>query len=138
MNMKTLTWILGLALLAAIGYLVYDFFTHRRTQAAPTPVPTGVGPESIAAYEQRIEELQAKTEALKARMKAAGTLERPDVQERLHGLQARMDNLAQAVRHWKMLQDSGNKDEAYRQCILLYGKASGVCDALAPDTLRGK
>ena len=136
--MKKVPWLLGLVVLGLIAYLLYHFATHRGTQARQVVVSADVGPDSIAAYERRVEELQARADEFRARMKAAGSLTRPEVQARLLGFEQQMKELRQAVREWRAGQNVTTSNEAYRQCILLYGRASGVCDAMAPDTMRGK
>jgi hypothetical protein len=132
---KYVVWVLAVVAFALMVYFVVDFARHRKASPGGATVSADVGPDSIAAYEQRIVDLEAGAAGLRQRMDRAGTLGRPDVQERLRLLEADVENLRAAVARWKVEHNRANQGEAYRQCILLYGKASGVCQSLAPDTV---
>jgi hypothetical protein len=58
------------------------------------------------------------------------------VQLRIAALQRELAGLRRAVDEWRATRTGTGGPAAFRQCVLLYGKASGVCDALALDTLR--
>jgi Flp pilus assembly protein CpaB len=136
--MKVLFWVVLVAFVGVLGYVAYDVVFRRTPRARPVQVSSDVGPESIQAYRERVEQLRMKAEDMKRRMQAAGTLDRPDVTERLLRFEQEAGQLELAIRRWGSSLDRAGKNEAYRQCIMLYGRASGVCDALAPDTLKGK
>lgn len=136
--MKYVVWALALVAFALMVYFVTDFARHRKAPPKGEPVSVEVGPDSIAAYEQRIVELEARAEELKERMGRVGTLDRPAVRERLQMFRANIENLKSAVARWKSEHNRGSQNEAYRECILLYGKASATCQSLAPDTVAGQ
>jgi hypothetical protein len=136
--MKYVVWVLAVVVFALTVYFAVDFARHRKGPPELAPASYDVGPDSIAAYERRIVDLKAEAEELKERLGRAGTLTRPEVQERLRLLEAHVENLGSAVARWKAEHDRGSQNEAYRECILLYGKASGTCQSLAPDTVAGR
>jgi len=97
-----------------------------------------VSAESAAAYEKRVVELVARVELLKKRMVAAGTAERREVKARLAEFENQISDLKHAIAQWRLARGGDAPNEAYHQCLLLYGKARGVCDALGPDTLSAR
>jgi len=136
--MKTLFWIVLVAFLVLAGYVVRDLVLRPKTPAQPATVAFEVSAESAAAYEQRMADLQAKVDSLKKGMEAAGTAERRDVKARLAEFELQIRELKRAIAQWQIARDGDAPDEAYRQCIYLYGRARGICDALAADTLRAQ
>ena len=134
--MKTLFWILLIAFVGLVGYVVYNFVQHQKTQVHPTTIPFEVGADSVAAYEQRVADLESRAAQLSKRMAAVGSLDRPEVKARLDEFERQVRDLKQAIALWRVARGGDAPDATYRQCILLYGKASGVCDAMAPDTLK--
>jgi cytoskeletal protein RodZ len=136
--MKTLVWILFVAVIALAGYVVWGLAKQPKKQTTPAPAAFEVSAESAAAYEQRVAELVARVELLKKRMVAAGTAERRAVKVRLAEFEREISDLKHAIAQWRLASGGDSPNEAYRQCLLLYGKARGVCDALGPDTLTGK
>jgi hypothetical protein len=71
-------------------------------------------------------------------MVAVGTAKRREVRARLAEFESQISDLKHAIAQWRLARGGDAPNEAYRQCLLLYGKARGVCEALAPDTLAGK
>jgi hypothetical protein len=136
--MRTPFWIVLIAFVVLAGYLVWDRTQRAGRQPGPAPVSFEVGAESAAAYEQRVADLEARVEVLKKRMDAAGTNERREVKARLAEFDRQIADLRRAIAQWRVARGGDAPNEAYRQCLLLYGRARGVCDALAPDTLAGK
>jgi hypothetical protein len=136
--MKTWFWIVLVAFLLLAGYVILGLVQRPRTQAQPAAVPFEVGAESIAAYEQRAVELRATADSLKLRMVAAGTAERRDVKVRVAEVERLISELQRAIAQWRIARGGDAPDAAYRQCVLLYGRAKGACGMLAPDTLPGK
>ena len=137
--MKKVNWILGLILLLVIGYLLYGALKRPRTAAKPAKeLPVDVGSDSIDVYRQRVADLKQRAEVLRARLAAAGKDEKPAVKERLAMVRDQINALEQAIGKWDVGINPDERTGAYRQCLIYYGRASGVCDALAPDTIGGK
>jgi hypothetical protein len=137
--MRKINWILGLVLLAVIGYLLYNAVKHRRSAPrAVSELPADVGSDSIDVYRQRVTDLKQRAEVLRARLAVAGKEDKPAVKERLAMVRDQIESLERAIHKWELVLNPDERAGAYRQCIMYYGKASGVCDALAPDTLGAK
>jgi hypothetical protein len=128
--MKTLFWLLLFAFVGLLGWLTYDFIAHRRTQA--DVVQFDPNPDSVAVYKQRVAELQDRADSLSRRFSSTNLLRRPAVNARLMQLNDQISQLKQAIAAWEAAKHS---TDLYGKGILMYGKASGVCDALAADTL---
>jgi hypothetical protein len=131
--MKTLFWLLVAALLVAAGYLVYNVARARRQQAAP--VAYEVGTDSIVVYQSRLELLRAAATRLRVRAAQAGPLDRLRLERDLDRLDAWIRDLSVAIEQWRAEKNQPAQAGLYQRCILMYGKASGVCDVLADDTL---
>jgi hypothetical protein len=136
--MKTLFWIVLVAFVLLAGFVVRDLVLNPRTQARPAAISFEVGAESAAAYERRVADLEAVVVRLKERMTAIGSVGRQDVKARLAEFEAQIRELKLAIAQWRIARGGDAPDAAYRQCILAYGKAAGICRALATDTLPGK
>jgi hypothetical protein len=135
--MRTLVFILAVIVFVLLGYLVFKSAVNRKTPA-PVVVSADVGSDSIAAYRQRVVDLKGRADRLRAQLAVAGRDYKGAVQARLQMVDEQIHALEQAIGRWEVVVNPDEKAGAYRQCILYYGKASGVCDALAPDTLPGK
>jgi hypothetical protein len=136
--MKTWFWVLLVAVIALAGYVVWDLAQRPKNQTKPATAGVDVSSESAAAYDQRVAELEAQVENLKKRMAAAGTAERRAVKARLAEFNSQISDLKHAIARWRLARGGDAPSDAYRQCLILYGRARGVCEALAPDTLAGK
>ena len=136
--MKIMFWVVLVAFVLLAGYVAIGLVQRPRTKTVMPAVPYEVSAESVAVYEQRTAELQARADALKKRMEAAGTAERRDVKARLAEFESQISDLKRAIAQWRIARGGDAPDAAYRQCILLYGRARGACELLAPDTLTGK
>jgi hypothetical protein len=136
--MRYVVWALAVVAFVLMVYFVVDFARHRQSAPKLASLSTDIGPDSVATYEQRIVDLKASSTALKERLGRLGTVSRPDVQERMRLFDAEIANFERAVAEWKAEHNRAGQGEDYRQCILLYGKASGVCQSLAPDTILAK
>jgi hypothetical protein len=134
--MKKVNWVLALILLIIIVYLLVNALKHRPFQPRPVNVSADVGSDSIAAYRQRVADLKDRADRLRAQLAVAGREVKPAVKERLLMVDEQIRALEQAIVRWEVDINPDEKAGAYRQCIMYYGKASGVCDALAPDTLK--
>lgn len=136
--MKTWFWIVLAAFLVLAAYVLLDSMQRSRREAGSTAVPFEVSAESVAVYEQRVTELQARADSLKERVRAAGSAERRDVKARIAESERLILELQRAIEQWRVARGGDAPDAAYRQCILLYGRATGACDALALDTMIGR
>jgi hypothetical protein len=136
--MRTWFWIVLVAFLLLAGYVVVDLVQRPWPKAQPSAVPFEVSAESVAVYEQRAAELQARADSLKKRMEEVGTAERRDVKARVAEFERLVSELQLAIAKWRIARGGDAPDAAYRQCIFLYGRARGACDVLAPDTMTGK
>ena len=132
--MRTLVFVLAAIVFVLVGYLVVKSAVNRKTPA-PVAVSADVGSDSIAAYRQRVVDLKGHADRLRARLTVAGRADKAAVKARLQMVDEQIQALEQAIGRWEVVINPDEKAGAYRQCILYYGKASGVCDALAPDTL---
>ena len=136
--MKVLFWIVLVAFLLLAGYVVRDLVLHPKTQARPAAIAFEVPAESAVTYERRAADLESRVGQLRERMAAIGSLDRPEVKARLEQFERQIRELRYAVAQWRIARGGDAPDAAYRQCILAYGKAQGICGALATDTLSGK
>ena len=136
--MKTWFWIVLAAFVILAVYVILDSAQRPRREAGSTVVPFEVSAESIAVYEQRVSELRARVDRLKERARAAGSLDRRDVSARIAESERLISELQHAIEQWRVARGGDAPDAAYRNCILLYGRASGACDVLATDTMIGK
>ena len=136
--MKTWFWIVLVAFVALAGYVVWGLAQQPKKQTKPASAAFEVSAESAAVYEQRVAELEAQVDNLKKRMEAVGTAEQRAVRVRLAEFESQMSDLKHAIAQWRLARGGDAPNEAYRECLLLYGKARGVCDALAPDTRSSK
>ena len=129
-GLYTVLIILGAVLL---GYLIFNFTRARRQQV--DFVGFEVSAESVKAYEQRIAELNQQAEAIRRRIARAPLNERLRWERKLAVLTAQIRDLQVAVEQWRQARTKTGAAGIYRQCILLYGKAAGVCELLLSDTL---
>ena len=136
--MRKWFWIVLGGCVALAGYLVWSLAAGPRARGKSASAPFEVDADSVVVYEQRVAELEIQVDNLKKRMVAAGTAERREVKARLVQFEVQMSDLKRAIAKWRVARGGDAPNEAYRQCLLLYGKARGVCEALAPDTLSGK
>ncbi len=136
--MKTWFWIVLAAFVILAAYVLVDVTRRSRREAGSEAVPFEVSAESVAVYEQRVSELRARVDSMKERVRVAGTAERRDVKARIAESERLVSELQRAIEQWRVARGGDAPDAAYRQCILLYGRASGACDVLAADTMVGK
>ncbi|MBM3322559.1 hypothetical protein FJY69_03680 [candidate division WOR-3 bacterium] len=133
--MKTLAWILGILASVLLIYVVYSLVAPGRRRA-DSVASVEVSADSIRAYMDRAEELGIRADSLRARLTELRLVDRPSVQFRIAALERELAGLRQAIDEWRVARTGVGGPAAFRQCVLLYGKASGVCDALALDTLH--
>ncbi len=91
--------------------------------------------DSIAAYEQRVGELAARVDSMKAVLARRGPLSGVAVRLRISQVEQHLNQLNEALRIWHDAHDQYGVGQAYRECLLLYGSAQSACQALSYDTL---
>ena len=128
--MKTLFWILVVVILVGVGILVYFASTKPRGLDL-----TQVGADSIAVYEQRTDQLEQKLETLQDMLGRVQVLDRPGVRQRIRYIESQLDELRGAIERWRQARDGQGVGQAYRDCIMLYGRAQAACEVLSYDTL---
>lgn len=131
--MKAVFWFAVLLLAILAGYLIRGFIRERRQQAAP--VAFEVSAESIAAYQARIVELEDRVARIRTRLPLSLPGERAGYGRLITELEEEIRDLKVAVEQWRSARGVKATADLYQKCILLYGRASGVCDALAAETL---
>jgi uncharacterized protein YlxW (UPF0749 family) len=134
--MKTIAWILGLIVLALIGYLLFNFFTDERR--AQDVVYYEVSADSVRAFREQAAELRSQARLLRARLEQTALWDWPSVQERARTLDRRVEQLDSTIAAFENTRRERGAMDLYRQCLLLYGQAAGMCEALATDTLPPK
>ncbi len=136
--MKTWFWIVLVAFVALAVYVVWNSVLHVHGRVRSSSPTFEVGADSALAYQRRVADLEKRASDLRQRMEAIGSIGRSDVQARLAAFDSQIAELKQAIDKWQITRGGDAPDAGYRQCILLYGSARGICDALAADTLVGK
>jgi len=133
---KTLFWLLALVLTGLFGYLLHNFIEHRKTQVEI--LDPNVGLQEINAYQARADSLRVRADSVRQRLDRAGLLSRRSVKAHLALLEDEIIALDRTIEVWRKSKKVRSEVDLHRQCVLLYGKASGLCDALASDTLTGE
>jgi hypothetical protein len=130
--LKGLTWIY-IALIVIGAAIGVSFLLRKPRYVVSASGATSA--DSIAAYEQRIGELTARVDSLKAVLARRGVLGGVGVRLRISQVEQHLDRLNEAVRIWRSTHDQYGVGQAYRECLLLYGNAQSACQALSYDTL---
>jgi len=123
--------LLVVALVLLSGTLVYIIV--RQTRPRPMLFSSAVSEDSTLSYAARAESLDAIADSLDASYRHTGIIARPGVAYRLGRLNEEIDGLRFAVERWRAAQDVYDRNQSWRECILIYGRASGVCDALKAE-----
>lgn len=126
-------WFLLLVVAVLVG--LFFFSTTRERLKGTGMVVFEVSAESIKAFEARVSELEQSAALLRNRLQISGPIQRVLLTRRLEILDARIGDLKATIANWRSARDARSATALYRQCLLLYGKASGICEALAVDTL---
>ena len=134
--MKAVFWLLALVLTGLFGYLLHSFIEHRKTQVEI--LDPNVGLQEINAYQARADSLRARADSVRQRLDRAGLMSRRSVKAHLALLEDEIVALERTIEVWRKSKKVRSEVDLQRQCVLLYGKASGLCDALASDTLTGE
>lgn len=95
-----------------------------------------IGAESVAVYRTRAESLATEADSLERALLGSGLTEQPGLRRHLGRLREEIAELRRAVGEWEAARQQERRNAAYRECILIYGRASGVCDALKSETPR--
>jgi len=133
---KTIFWLCALVITGLLGYLLHNFIEHRKAQVEI--LDPNVGFETITLYQARADSLRARADSVRLQLERAGLLSRRSVKAHLALLEDEIVALERTIEVWRKSKKVRSEVDLHRQCVLLYGKASGVCDALASDTLAAK
>lgn len=131
--MKAIFWLLVILLCVTAGYLIVQVAQGRKEQVSRLNPDLTL--DSIAAYQERVEQLQATAARLREKAAVANRLERLRLERRIDRLEAEIRDLLTAIEQWRSVTGEAAQADIYRRCILLYGRASGICDILSSDTL---
>ena len=134
--MKTVFWLCALVITGLLGYLLHNFIEHRKAQVEI--LNPNVGIETITLYQARADSLRVRADSVRLRLERAGLLSRRSVMTHLALLEDEIVSLERTIEVWRKSKKLRGEVDLHRQCVLLYGKASGVCNALAADTLTGE
>ena len=132
--MKTIFWLCALVITGLLGYLLHNFIEHRKAQVEI--LDPNVGLPEINAYQARADSLRARADSVRQRLEQAGLLSRRSVRTHLALLEDEIIALERTIEVWRKSKKLRGEVDLHRQCVLLYGKASAACDALAADTMR--
>lgn len=116
--------------LLIVGFGVTILLIVRNSPRRIDYVPAEVNVDSVAAYEKRAEELEAEADSLAKVLERVGLLQQPFVQAQLGQVEQEVYALRVAVEKWKSARTTSAQGHAYRECVLLYGRASGACAVL--------
>ncbi len=131
--MKAMFWFLLFIVALIFGYLIFNFVYQRTKQAGF--VVFEVSAESIRAYEDLVRTLEKNAEEIRKRLDSSPLNQRLTLERRLAVLEGKIRDLKVAIEQWRQTKAPRSAADLYRQCILLYGKAAGVCELLIADTL---
>ncbi len=109
-------------------------FLAVRLYTGRTPVyASQVGADSIAAYEQKADSLEQVVASLAARMDSVALLRRPGLNFKLQRLEREIVGLRRAIAEWHRAKDTARRNQLYQECLVLYGRASGMCELLLTE-----
>lgn len=130
--MRIVGWLVGIVALVTIGWLIRDFLIRGRSRPRSSLIAPA---ESLAAFRERAGALRQQSRLLRARLSQSKLWERPAIQARIVELDRQITELDSAIVRWQAALGAKEGPDIYRQCVELYGTASGFCRALALDTL---
>jgi len=133
---KTIFWLCALVITGLLGYLLHNFIEHRKAQVEI--LDPNVGLPEINAYQARADSLRARADSVRQRLEQAGLLSRRSVRTHLALLEDEIIALERTIEVWRKSKKLRGEVDLHRQCVLLYGRASAACNALAADTLPGE
>jgi hypothetical protein len=120
----------AILVLLIVGFGVTIFLIVRSSPKRIDYIPAEVGMDSVAAYEKRAGELEAESDSLARVLERVGLLQQPFVRAQLERVEQEVYALRVAVEKWKSARTTSAQGQAYRECVLLYGRASGACAVL--------
>lgn len=129
--MKLLLQVLT-ALLVLVSAVTVFLAVRLYTGRAPV-YASQVGPDSIAVYERKADSLEQVVASLAARMDSIGLLRRPGLNFKLQRLEGEIAGLRRAIAEWHRTRDSARRNQLYQECLVLYGRASGMCELLLTE-----
>ncbi|GEM_PF-2634002 len=130
--MSRLTW--AYIALIVIGAAIGVFFILQKPRYIVT-ISGSASRDSIALYEQHVSALEARLDSTKASLARHGVLSGVAVRLRIAQMEEHVNALKEALRIWHDAHDQYGVGQAYRECLLLYGRAQSTCQALSYDTL---
>ena len=129
--MTKLYRILLILFIVLCAVLVYIIVRQSRTRV--DYLASEVSADSITSYETRADSLGRAAEVLEADLGSLSGLAKASARRRLDGLRGEIAALRTAIERWRAARTPEDNNQAYRECILLYGKASGICEGLSTD-----
>lgn len=134
--MKGIFWALVIIAVTMLGYLIFHFAQARRQQVDVLP-DFEAGTDSIKVYITRIEELEGQAKRVRSWIANAPLAERIVRERELAVLEDKIRELKLAVEQWRQARTKKSANDLYHKCIMIYGRASGICELLLSDTLPG-
>ncbi len=133
--MKKLTW--AYIVLLILGAIIGVYFLMQKPMYV-VRLTGAASYDSIGVYERRSSNLAAKLDSLKAVLARKGALEEASVRLRISEVEQQLSALNAALRIWRDAHDQYGVGQAYRECVLLYGRVQSACQSLSYDTLPPK
>jgi hypothetical protein len=131
--MKGVFWFLLLVLAFLFGLLLYT--VNQRQRLKSRVMVFEVTPESVQVFQRRVAELESSAVVLRNRLSSSSVVERLLINRRLGYLERQIEELKLTLDKWRATKDLKSAASIYYKCLLIYGKASGVCELLASETL---
>ncbi|MGQ9678893.1 MAG: hypothetical protein ACUVUD_06385 [bacterium] len=131
--MKAIFWFLLLIVAVLFGLFIFKASRQRLTMVKP--IVFEVAPDSIKAFEERVEKLEKDAAILRDRLGSSRLIERFFINRRIAILEQEIQDLKTMVAKLRTTIEGQSTADIYLKCLILYGKASGVCELLATDTL---
>lgn len=133
--MNKLLAVFVLLLLALSAVLAVKLVTVNRSRGIARYADLDAA--TIADFSRRADSLSRVVDTLVAKFDRQGLLKRPQIALQVRRLNQETDSLRRAVRHWKAANPTDERNEALRECMILYGRASVYCEnlRLSPDSL---
>jgi hypothetical protein len=126
--MRGLLRVIVVLLILLAGLLVY--LIVRQSRSRVDLLAHEVSADSIAVYQARADSLAIVAESLEVRYERAGALAKPGALRQLTALKDEIASLRIAIDKWRNTRGKYGEGQAFQKCVLLYGRASGICEAL--------
>ena len=121
--MKALFRIMLLALVVSLASVIY--LVVRSSRSRTDLLATEVSADSSAAYQSKADSLETEAHNLRRKLEDAGLLQQPRIQSKLSRLDGEVRSLRVAIGKWETARKGNDQNQAYRECLLLYGR--GAC-----------